>query len=268
MRTAVHAPAAGALVAALLGAASCTESSGVADAVRAELAPTGTLRAAINLGNPVLVTTDGPRADLAGIAPDIAREIGRRLEVPVQFVPYPSAPAAADAAASGRWDVAFIGADPAREAEIAFTKPYVELEATYLVPAGSSISSVAEADREGVRIAARPRTAYDLLLQRTLKSATLVYPADTETDLNLIETGRADALAGLRHALEETAEDLPGSRVLDGRAVAIQQAIGVPRARAQGLAWLETFLDEIRESGWLTLTIEARGARGVTIPAG
>lgn len=235
------------------------------EAVRRELAAGGTLRAAINLGNPILVAADGASAELRGIAPDVARELASRLDVPVLFVPYPSAAAAADDAGSDRWDVAFIGSDPAREDAVAFTAPYVELQSTYLVPAGSRLMSVADVDGVGVRVAARPRTAYDLVLRRVLKQATLVYPADTETDLDLVRTGKADALAGLRHALEDTIESLPGSRVLDGEFAAIQQAIGVPRGRAAAADYLETFVRDIKESGTLARAVEQRGARGVLV---
>jgi polar amino acid transport system substrate-binding protein len=239
--------------------------SDVPEGVKSELASAGTLRAAINLANSILVAQGGSDAGLGGIAPDVARELARRLDVPVRFVPYPSAAAAADDAGSGTWDVAFIGSDPAREDAVAFTAPYVELQSTYLVPAGSRLTSIADVDTAGVRIAARPRTAYDLVLRRTLKNATLVYPADTETDIDLVMTGRADALAGLRQVLEQASTSVPGSRVLDGEFAAIQQAIGVPRGRAAAAAYLEEFVADIKASGWLARAIEERGARGVAV---
>ena len=248
-----------------LSVSSCMGTSDLPAAVRGELAGTGTLRAALNLGNPILVATEPGSAELAGLAPEVARELASRLGVPVQFVPYPSAAAAADDGPSGKWDVAFIGSDPAREETVTFTAPYVELQSTYLVAAGSRLASAADVDAPGVRIAARERTAYDLALRRVLKNATLVYPANTETDVQLLTSGRADALAGLRHALEDTAKTVPGSRVLDGESVAIQQAIAVPKGRAAAAAYLEEFVTEMKQSGWLALAIEARGARGVSV---
>jgi polar amino acid transport system substrate-binding protein len=253
------------VLAALAFLASCMEGAGVPDAVRAELASAGVVRAAINLGNPILVTPGGATADLRGIAPDVARELADRLGTTVRFVPYPSAAAIADDAASGRWDVAFVGADPERAGTLMFTAPYVALQTTYLVPAGSAIASIAEIDKAGVRVAARPRTAYDLILRRELKNAILVYPADTETDLELVKTGKADALAGLRHALDDTSAGLPGSRVLEGEFAAIQQAMAVPNGSGAAAAYLEEFVADIKQSGWLAGVVEARGARGVTI---
>lgn len=255
------------LVVPVLIVTSCMATSDVPDAARAELTGTGRLRAALNLGNPILVTTEPGSAELVGPAPDIARELAERLEVTVQFVPYPSAAAAADAAASGAWDVAFIGSDPEREATVAFTAPYVNLETTYLVPGASKLASAADVDAPGVRVAARERTAYDLALRRVLQHARLVYPAATETDVQLLTSGRADALAGLRHALEDTAKQVPGSRVLDGESVPIQQAIAVPKGRAGAAAYLEEFIADIKASGWLAEAIEARGARGVSVAA-
>ena len=260
-------PAAATLVCVcLLVLTSCMTTSDVPSEAKSELTPTGTLRAALNLSNPILVATDGSSADLRGIAPAVASELASRLDVPVQFVPYPSAAAVADDVASAKWDVAFIGADPAREGTVAFTSAYIELSAAYLVPAGSRIQSAADVDVSGVRFAARPRTAYDLALRRTLKHASLVYPADTETDIDLVKNGRADVLAGLRSALLDTSRTLPGSRVLDGDAAAIQQSIAVPRGRQQALRYLEEFVAEITKGGFVAELIEQTGARGARVP--
>jgi polar amino acid transport system substrate-binding protein len=252
-------------LAAVACVTSCMEGATVSDAIRSELAPGAVMRAGINLGNRILVASDGASADLRGIAPDVARELADRLGVTVRFVPYPSAAAVADDAASGTWDVAFIGSDPERAGTVAFTAPYVALQATYLVPVGSSIGSIADVDTPGVRVAARPRAAYDLVLRRELKNATLVYPENTETDLDLVRNGKADAVAGLRQVLEDTVATLPGARVLDGEFAAIRQAIGVPKERAAAAAYLEDFVAEMKRSGWLARTIEERGARGVSV---
>jgi len=245
--------------------ASCAGAPQPADAVMTVLAPTGTLRAAINYGNPILVSRDPSSDEPAGVAPDLARQIADRLDLPIAFVTYDSAAAIADDAGAGRWDVAFLGSDPAR-ADITFTAPYVELQSTYLVPADSRIGTIADVDAEGVRVAARPRSAYDLVLRRTLTRARLVYPVGAETDLDLLVGGRADALAGLRDVLEDAALRLPGARVLDGEFTAIQQAIGVPRGREAAARYLETFVREIKESGTLARALEHRGARGVSVP--
>ena len=193
------------------------------------LAPGGTLRAGINLGNPVLAVRDPATGELRGVAIDIARELAARVDVPLRFVTYDSAARMAEEAPSGAWDVAFLGADPARETDITFTAPYLTLEATYLVPAGSRLQVPADVDAPGVRIAARPRSAYDLALRRIITRAQLVYPEGGETDVDLLATARADALASLRDVLVNTATSMPGSRVLDGHFATIAQAIGVPK---------------------------------------
>jgi polar amino acid transport system substrate-binding protein len=198
------------------------------------------------------------------VAVDIARELASRIDAPLQFITYDSAAQMAAEASSGKWDLAFLGADPAREADITFTAPYVTLEATYLVPAGSRLVTPADVDAAGVRIAARPRSAYDLALRRILTRARLVYPEAGETDLDLITSGRADALASLRDVLANTAATLPGSRVLDGQFATIQQAIGVPKGRAAASAYLQEFLADIKKAGFVAEAIRRTGARGAS----
>ena len=139
-----------------------------------ELAPTGVLRAAINMGNFLLVTGRTPSGDPEGVAPDMAREIASRLGVPVAYRPYARPGELADAAGTGVWDIGLIGAEPQRAEKIAFSPAYVEIEATYLVPAGSPVNSIAEIDRAGMRIAVTARSAYDLWLERNIKNAQLV----------------------------------------------------------------------------------------------
>jgi polar amino acid transport system substrate-binding protein len=245
-------------------AASCADVPQRTQTVGSELAPTGTLRAGINYGNAILVSKGATLDQPAGIAPDLARQIAQRLDVPIAFVTYDSAAAMADDADAGNWDVAFLGADSARE-DITFTAPYVELQAAYLVGPDSRIGTIADVDTDGVRIAARPRSAYDLVLRRTLARARLVYPEGAETDLDLLAAGKADAVAGLRQVLEDASRGLPGSRVLDGDVAAIQQAIGVPKGRTAAAEYLEAFVREMKESGALARAIERRGARGVSV---
>jgi polar amino acid transport system substrate-binding protein len=231
----------------------------------AELAPTGSIRAALNFANNVLAIRDARGGEPAGIAVDLARELGRRLDLPVGFVTYDSASAIADAAGTGAWDIAFLAADPAREGTIAFTAPYLELEATYMVPAGSRIRTLGEVDVPGIRIAARPRSAYDLFLRRSLAHAELVYPRDAETDVDVLVSGRADVLAGLRHALADTAATVPGARMLEGRFASMQQAIGAPKGREAAAAYLRQFVDDVKASGFVAKLIAASGAPGVSV---
>ena len=148
--------------------------SQVSPAVRSELAPTGKLRVGLNMSNFLLTATDAATGKPKGVAADLGQELGKRLGVPVDLVPFPNPGALADAAKSGVWDVGFLGAEPQRANEIDFTAAYAEIEATYLVPPGSPIKAIADVDRKGVRIAISGRSAYDLYLTRELKHAELV----------------------------------------------------------------------------------------------
>lgn len=257
--------AAGLALSVILLSMACARADDGVTAPRDDLAPNGTLRAGVSIINPVLAIRDTPESDPRGVAVDVAREIGRRLNVPVEFVPYTSAAVLGDAAAEGAWDIAFLAADPDRADRIAFSDPYLELEAAYLVPAGSRIQRIEDVDVAGTRIAARPRSAYDLFLRRNLQQATLVYPDGSRTDVDLVTSGEADVLAGLRGPLLDTAATLPGSRVLDGNFAFMQQAIGVPAARAAAVAYLDMVVAELKASGFLENAIARTGARGARV---
>jgi polar amino acid transport system substrate-binding protein len=232
-------------------------------AVVAELAPTGVLRAGINLSNFLLVTGRAANGDPQGIAPDMAGEVAARLGVPVRLIPYESPGKLADAVAD--WDVGLIGAEPARAEQITFTAAYLEIEATYLVPAGSTIRRVDEVDRKGVRIAIAARSAYDLYLSRSLRNAELVRTNGLDASYELFVRERLDALAGLRPRLAQDVEKLPGARVLDGRFTAVQQAIGTPKARAASAAFLAAFVEEAKASGLVARLIQRHGVKGVDV---
>jgi len=199
--------------------------------VASELAPTGALRAAINMGNFLLVTGKSPSGDPEGVAPDMAREIAARLGVPVRYLPYARPGELADAAGTGVWDIGLIGAEPQRAEKIAFTPAYVEIEATYLVPAGSPLKTIADVDKPGVRIAVSARSAYDLWLERNIHNATLVRGSSQAEVIDMFVKQKMEALAGLRPGLVGEVEKIPGSRILDGQFSAVQQAIGTPKKR-------------------------------------
>src|SRR5262245_20956318 len=199
-----------------------------------DLPATGVLRAAINMGNFLLVTGRSPSGDPEGVAPAIAREIASRLGVPVRYVPYARPGELADAAGTGAWDIGLIGAEPQRAEKIAFTPAYVEIEATYLVPAGSPLQTIADVDRAGMRIAVTARSAYDLWLERNIKNARLVRAEGGDATFKHFVDDKLDALAGLRPGVLELAAKLPGSRTLDGQFTAVQQAVGTARKNAAG----------------------------------
>ena len=234
-----------------------------APTVIAELAPTGVLRAGINLSNFLLVTGRAENGDPQGIAPDMARGIAARLQVPLQLIPYESPGKLADAVAD--WDVGLIGAEPARAEEIAFSAAYLEIEATYLVPADSKIRSVEEIDRKGVRIAVAARSAYDLYLSRSIKNAELVHANGLDASYELFVREKLDALAGLRPRLVKDVQNLPGARVLEGRFTAVQQAVGTPKTRVASAAFLAAFIEEAKTSGLVARLIERHGVQGVSV---
>ena len=233
--------------------------------LKKELAPTGKLRVGLNYGNFLLVLKDAPDGSPRGIAPDLGRELGRRVGVPVEFVRFKQAGDLADAATSGAWDVAFLGAEPKRANEIAFSAAYLEIPITFLVPAGSPIRAIAEVDRDGVRVAVADKSAYELYLTRTLKHAKLHRAQGSDASYELFVREKMDALAGLKPRLVTDAERLPGSRVLDGQISGVQQAVGVPRDRENAAKFTREFVDEIKRSGLVAKTIDRHGVKGVTV---
>ena len=241
--------------------------SQLSTAAVSELAPSGTLRVGINLSNFLLTRTDAATGEHGGVAVDLGRELGRRLGVPVEIVPYPNPGALADAAKSGVWDVGFLGAEPQRANEIDFTAAYVEIEATYLVPPGSPLASIADVDREGVRIAVPTKSAYELYLTRSLKHATLVHEKGAENAFKRFVADKLDALAGLKPRLVTDHDNLPGSRILEGRFTAVQQALGTPKGRSAGAQYLREFAEDIKATGLVARTIEKNAVRGLTVAA-
>ena len=233
---------------------------------RKALAPTGTLRVGLNMSNFLLTATDSATGKPKGVAADLGHELGRRLGVPVELVPFPNPGSVADAAKSGKWDVAFIGAEPQRAKEIDFTAAYVEIEATYLVPAGSPIQSIADVDKPGIRIAISGRSAYDLYLERSLKHAQRV-PGRGEEVLKSFVSDKLDAMAGLRPGLMKDQAKVPGSRILDGNFTTVQQAAGVPTGRAAGAQYMREFIEDVKASGLVAKLIEKNNVKGLTVAA-
>ena len=232
------------------------------DQARAELAPTGVLRAGINLSNFLLVTGKTPSGDPEGVSPDMARAVADHLGVPIRYVTFPSPGELADAATEDVWDIGNIGAEPERAKHITFSAAYAEIEATYLVPAGSPIQSVEEVDREGVRIAVSARSAYELWLTDNIQHADLRLAQGLDASLDLFVEQKLEALAGLRPRLVTDVENLPGARVLDGRFTAVQQAIGTKPDRTVGASFLRDFVEEAKASGLVASLIEKHGVTG------
>jgi polar amino acid transport system substrate-binding protein len=237
----------------------------VTPAVRADLAPTGTLRAAVNYGNVILATRDRATGESRGVAVDLMQDIAERLHVPVTMVPYDSVAVMGDAAPSGVWDIAFLGSDPAREQLMGFTAAYLEIEATYLVPGASPLRTAADVDRDGVRVAAPARANYELYLSRNLQRAKLVSTPSADAAFEMLATGQVEALAGLTQSLLGLAPKLPGSRLVEGRFMGVQQSIAVPRGKEAGLRFLQTIVEGAKQSGLVARAIERTGAKGVSV---
>jgi polar amino acid transport system substrate-binding protein len=222
-----------------------------------DLAPTGKLRAAINLGNMVLAQKDPATGEPRGITVDLARELARRLGLPVELVPFDAAGKVFDALKTGSWDIAFLAIEPVRAAEIAFTAPYVIIEGVYMVPTNSPLHAVADVDRDGVRIAVNKGSAYDLYLTRTLKHAKLLRG---ENGINLFLQDKLEAAAGVKQPLVEFAKTNSNVRVMDGRFMLIQQAMGTPKARYQGrdaaARYLHAFVEEMKATGFVAKALE------------
>ena len=236
----------------------------VTPALRTEFAPTGKLRVGLNMSNFLLTGKDSSGAPI-GVAPDLGRELAKRLGLPVELVPYPGPGVLADDAGKGKWDVGFLGAEPQRANEIDFTPAYVEIEATYLLPPGSQLKSVAEVDRKGVRIAVPERSAYELWLTRNIKNAELVRMKGADETFKQFVDGKMDALAGLRPRLITDQSNLPGSRILEGNFTAVQQAAGVPKGRSAAFRYLRDYIEDIKASGLVARTIENNKIRGLTV---
>jgi polar amino acid transport system substrate-binding protein len=228
----------------------------------AELAPSGTLRAGVNLSNFLLVTGTAPSGDPVGVSPDMARAIADKLGVAVSYVTFPSPGELADAAGDDVWDIGLIAAEPARAETIAFTDAYVEIEATYMVPEGSPLTAIDDIDRPGVRVAVAARSAYDLYLTRHLKHAELVRAKGLAGAVELYLAEKLDALAALRPGLIADADKLSGGRILDGRFTAVQQAVGTAPANRAGAAFLRDFVAEAKASGLVAQLIERHGVTG------
>ena len=233
-------------------------------AVRSELAPTGKLRVGINYGNFLLVTRHADGA-YTGIAVDLGRELGRRLGIPVDLVAFATAGKLADAVKAGAWDVAFLGNEPQRAGDIAFSPAYLEIEAGYLVPAGSPIKTMDEVDRKGIRIAIAVNSAYDLYLSRSLKHATRVPVQGIQSSYDIFVKDKLEVLAGLKPRLLDDAKTLPGSRVLDGRFTVVQQSVGAPQGRPSAAKYLGDFAKEVKASGFVAQAIARHAVQGVTV---
>ena len=236
----------------------------MSSALHGQLAPTGVLRAGINMGNFLLVTGRAPNGDPTGVSPSMAAAIAERLGVPMQPKPYALPNEVADAV--GSWDIALIGAEPQRAAKISFTAAYCEIEATYLVPAGSPITSIEQVDKPGIRIVSSAGAAYTLWLERNIKQAELVLVSGGgNAALEKFQQGGYEVFSGLRPGLIGDVQKLPGARILEGKYMAVQQAIGCPKENEAAFAFLKEFVEEAKRSGLVARFIAEHKVQGLSV---
>jgi polar amino acid transport system substrate-binding protein len=228
-----------------------------------DLAPSGVLRASINLGNPVLA--QGTHKDPSGVTVDLAREVAARLAVPLELVCFDAARKSLEAMTDGRADLCFLAVDPARATEVAFTAPYVVIEGVYVVPASSALTSVSDVDRDDVRVGVKQGSAYDLYLTRTLEHATVVRGAEG-VDV-FLEQG-LEAGAGIRQPVEAYVATRPDLRVVGERFMQIQQAVGTTVARRpETVQFLRDLVEELKASGFVADALSRSGQPGAAVVA-
>ena len=245
--------------------ASCATMSDVPTAARSDLAPTGTLRAAINFGNPILATKDSATGEARGVSVDLSRELARRLGVPVLFVTYDAAGKVVEGLKFRAWDVAYVAIDPARAVDISYSAAYVVIEGAYLVPQGSSIGSNSDVDRDGVRVVVGAGSAYDLFLSRNLKHAKIVRAPTSPAVTDTFVAQKLEVAAGVKQQLEADARRIPGLRLLDGRFMVINQAMGTPRGREAGAKYLREFVEEMKASGFVAQSLARHRVEGASV---
>lgn len=265
VRPLICALAAVAVAAALGACAARPAASTPAHAAGAALAPSGKLRAAINFGNPILATKDATTGEARGVSVDLARELGRRLGVPVELVTYTAAGKVVEGVRSNEWDIAFVAIDPKRGADMDQTTPYVVIEGAYLVPQASSIRSNADVDRQGTRIVVGAGSAYDLYLSREIRNAQLVRAPTSPLVVDTMIGQGMEVAAGVRQQLEADAKRLPGLRMLDGRFMVINQAMAVPKGRPAGARYLGEFVEEMKATGFIAQALARHRIEGAAV---
>lgn len=244
---------------------SVSTSSALPAGARAALAPSGTLRAAINFGNPILANRDAATGEARGVSVDLARELAKRLGVPIELVLYTSAGKVVEGIMSGAWDIAFYAIDPVRATDTNFSAPYVLIEGAYLVPRDSDIKRNEDVDRDGVRVVVGRGSAYDLYLTRELKKAKLVKAPTSPDVTDVMVAEKIEVAAGVKQQLQADAKRLSGLRLLDGRFMVINQAMAMPKGRPAGAGYLVAFVEEMKSSGFIADALKRHGIDGAVV---
>lgn len=242
----------------------CANTPAVPDAVRAELAPTGKLRAGMNLGNTLFTTKDAASGELRGVAVDVMRKLGARLGVPVELVVHPTPGDVADAVNKNTWDVAILAIESSRARTISFSPPISEIEATYAVHKDSKLRAAGEVDAPGVRISAPAKAGYELYLTSALKSATLVRAKDNAGSIENFNARRTEAIAALKPMLLDWMAQMPDARIVEGRFMTVNHGLSIPLGRPAAAAWLKDFVADLNASGFIARSIERNGVKGLS----
>jgi polar amino acid transport system substrate-binding protein len=230
------------------------------------LTTNGRLRAAINLGNPILANQDPSTGDPFGVSVDLATRLAGELGVGLDLVVYDAAGKSVEAVARGDADVGFFAVDPLRGEEIAFTAPYVLIEGCYLVPEASPITDNTQVDREGHRVVVGKGSAYDLYLTRELKRATIARSPTSPTVVDTFVAQQAEVAAGVKQQLEADARRIGGLRLLPGRFMVIRQAMGTPKSRGtETAAWLAAFVERAKADGFVAAALACHGIAGASV---
>jgi polar amino acid transport system substrate-binding protein len=230
-----------------------------------EIVPNGVLIAGIYLGNFLLVTGKDEQGNPEGVSPDLAHAIAKELDVKIQLMPFDTQGDLVGAVASGVCGIGLVGSDPDRAQKITFAPAYVEIEATYLVPPDSSLNTIEDVDSSGVRIASFKKSAYDLWLVRNIKNASLVHADSLDASVELFFSEKLHALAGLKTGLIKESKRLPGSKVLDGQFMAVQQGVATAKENLQSIKFLSRFVQDAKQSGLIASFIQNRKVDGLSV---
>lgn len=258
-----------ALTCALITAPASANTTGVSADVQAALAPSGRLRACINLGNPVLAHRDASTGTLSGVSVDLAQELGRRLGVPVDLLAVPSAGESVEVVKADKADIGFFAIDPLRGQGVAFSAAYVQIEGGYLVRNDSPLTSIDQVDQVGQRVAVGKGSAYDLYLTRALKNATIVRIPTSPAVVGQFIEQHLDVAAGVKQQLEADATKVSGVRLLPGRFMVIEQAMGIPASRTEvARQALRDYVEDVKASGFVARSLQHHGIEGAQVAPG
>ena len=252
------------------GVAGCATPPAGAPELVSAFAPTAKLRASINLGNPILANRNPATGDVFGVSVDLARALAQELGVPVELVVFDAAAKSVEAVKTGQADIGFFAVDPLRSDGVRFSAPYVQIEGAYLVRNASALTDNAQVDRAGTRVMVGKGSAYDLYLTRELKAATILRAPTSPAVVDSFIAENADVAAGVKQQLQADAARLPGLRLLPGRFMVIEQAMGLQASRgdaAQG--FLRAFVERAKASGFVAASLQRHGIQGAVVaPAG